>query len=105
VALRADRTEVDACVTTAFASHRAFFAQYDAQGIDSSARVGIAGDRAGNVTYLQWDSDPSGGGDIGAVVNGNRCIGPSVDSSPTRDLSAAGPLSCTSTVSLGRTCE
>jgi hypothetical protein len=79
-------------------------ARYDRQGDDSKVVFGVAGDIQGKVTFLVWDSDPSGGSNAGAVISGDLCVGPSVDSSGTRDASAP-PLTCISTTSLGRTCE
>ena len=103
--LGSDVSSVDACVVASFEKHWALVVQYDRQGIDSKVVLGIAGDVNGRVTFLLWDSDPSGGSGADAVISGDRCVNPSVDSSSSRDPSLAPPLSCTSTISLGRTCE
>jgi hypothetical protein len=105
VALGADPSPVDACVVMAFSTGRAFHAQYDLQGQDSKVIRGVAGNSQGEVTFLLWDSDPSGGSDAGAVVSADSCVGPTVDVPSSSEASAAGPLMCTSTTSLGRTCE
>jgi len=100
----ADASAVDACVVTAFEKGVAFVAQYDRTGTDSTVVFGIAGDSNGRVTFLLWDSDPSGGSGEDPVITGNLCVGPSVDSSSTRDPFVAPPITCTSITSLGRTC-
>jgi hypothetical protein len=103
--LGSDVSSVDACVVTSFEKRSAFVAQYDRQGDDSNVVLGIAGDVNGRVTFLLWDSDPSGGSGADAVISGDRCVNPSVDSSSNRDPSLTHPLTCTSTISLGQTCE
>jgi hypothetical protein len=102
--LGADATSVDACVVTAFQRGKAFVARYDRMGTDSKVVFGIAGDASGRVTFLLWDGDPSGGSGAGAVISGDVCVDPVVDSSPSRDPFVSPPLTCTSTTSLGRTC-
>jgi uncharacterized secreted protein with C-terminal beta-propeller domain len=102
--LGADASPVDNCVDTAFETGAAFFAQYDRHGTDSKVVFGIAGDVHGNVTFLLWDGDPSGGSGADPVITGDLCVGPSVDTSPTRDPFAAPPVTCVTTTSLGRTC-
>jgi hypothetical protein len=102
--LGTDASPVDACVVSAFANGTAFLAQYDRMGTDSTVVFGIAGDVTGQVTFLLWDRDPSGGSGADPVISGNLCVGPSVDSSSMRDAFVAPPLTCASTTSLGRTC-
>ncbi|MEO8212339.1 MAG: hypothetical protein ABI560_04065 [Myxococcales bacterium] len=102
--LRTDASPVDACVVSAFENGTPFVAQYDRMGTDSRVVFGIAGDANGQVTFLLWDGDPSGGSGAGPAISGNLCVGPSVDSSLMRDPFVASPLTCTSTTSLGRTC-
>ena len=102
--LGSDASPVDACVAAAFNSATAFYARYDRKGTDSSVVFGIAQDAAGNVTLFLWDSDPSGGSDTGPVIDGNLCVGPALDTSPTRDASVSSPVTCTTMASLGRTC-
>src|SRR5689334_15896638 len=70
VALGADRSAVDSCVLLAFENRAPFFAMYDGQGDDSQVAFGIAADAKGTVTFLYWDSDPSGGSNADAVVHG-----------------------------------
>jgi hypothetical protein len=102
--LGTDASPVDACVVTAFEGGMAFVAQYDRMGADSRVVFGIAGDASGHVTFLLWDGDPSGGSGADAVISGDLCLDPSVDSSSTRDPFVVPPLTCGSTTSLGRTC-
>ena len=104
VGLGTDPSPVDACVVTAFESGAAFVAQYDRMGSDSRVVFGIAGDGNGNVTFLLWDGDPSGGSGADPVISGDRCVDPSVDLSSTRDPFVSPPVTCMSTTSLGRTC-
>ena len=102
--LGTDASSVDACVVSAFENGTAFVAQYDRMESDSKVVFGIAGDVNGQVTFLLWDGDPSGGSGVDPVISGNLCVDPSVDSSSMRDPFVAAPLTCTSTTSLGRTC-
>jgi hypothetical protein len=95
---------MDACVVSAFENGTAFVAQYDRMGSDSRVVFGIAGDLNGQVTFLLWDGDPSGGSGADPAISGTLCAGPSVDSSSTRDPFVAPPLTCASTTTLGRTC-
>lgn len=104
VILDTDASLVDACVIAAFQRGAAFIAQYDRRGIDSKIVFGIAGDAQRRVTFLLWDGDPSGGSGADPVISGDACVGPSFDSSPTRDPFMTPPLMCTSTTSLGLTC-
>ena len=102
--LGADASPVDACVIAAFEKGMPFVAQYDRMGDDSKVVLGIARDVNGQVAFLLWDSDPSGGSHAGSVITGNLCVGPSVDSSSARDPFTTPPLKCTSGTPLGRTC-
>jgi len=103
-ALGSDASSVDACVVSAFENGTAFVAQYDRIGTDSRAVFGIAGDVNGQVTFLLWDGDPSGGSGADPVITGDVCLDPAVDSSSMRDPFVAPPLTCASTTSLGQTC-
>jgi hypothetical protein len=89
---------------SAFENGTAFVAQYDRMGSDSRVVFGIAGDLNGQVTFLLWDGDPSGGSGADPAISGTLCVGPSVDSSSTRDPFVAPPLTSASTTTLGRTC-
>ncbi len=102
--LGTDASPVDACVVSAFEDGTAFVAQYDRMGSDSKVVFGIVGDVNGQVTFLLWDGDPSGGSGADPVISGTLCVGPAVDSSSMRDPFVAAPLTCTSTTSLGRSC-
>ena len=74
--LGTDASSVDACVVSAFENGTAFVAQYDRMGSDSKVVFGIAGDVNGQVTFLLWDGDPSGGSGVDPVISGNLCVGP-----------------------------
>jgi hypothetical protein len=105
VSLNASAASVDACVVDSFRKHAAFFAQYDRRGTDSKVVFGLVGNVSGEVTFLDWDGDPSGGSGEDPVITENRCKSPSVDTSSARDASTTPAIACRSTVSLGRTCE
>lgn len=98
-------TAVDACVVDSFGKKAAFFAQYDRQGTDSKVVFGLVGNNSGEVTFLEWDGDPSGGSREDPVISGDSCKRPSVDTSTGRDASTTPPIACRSIESLGRTCE
>ncbi len=104
VALGASAASVDECVVEAFRSQQPFVAQYDRQGFDSRIVFGLAGDAQGNVTFLLWDSDPSGGSGDSAVISGGTCADVSVDESTTRDPATSPPLLCDSAMTNTRTC-
>jgi hypothetical protein len=104
VELGADTTTVDDCVVDALGTNKPFFAQYDRQGTDSKIVLGIAGDGDGNVVFLLWDGDPSGGSGADPVIMGDECINPSPNVSPDRDPAIEPPIACESSSSLGRTC-
>jgi len=99
-----DASSVDECVISAFEGGRPFMARYFLQGIDSQLVAGLAGDDAGNVTSLLWDSDPSGGSNSGDKIYGNVCLSPSVDTDPTARDSVTRPLKCADMSSLGEVC-
>lgn len=101
----ANTAAVDTCVVQSFQGGLAFFAQYERQGEDVKVVLGIAGDTTGRVTYLLWDSDPSGQGKADPAILGTLCVGPSVDMTPSRDSFVTPPLACTSTPSLGQVCN
>jgi hypothetical protein len=104
VSLTSSAAEVDECVVEAFRNHEAFVAEYDREGEDSRVVFGLAGDAEGNVSFLWWDSDPSGGSGEPAVISGGTCTNASVDTSTTRDPESNPPLICDSEFSIGRTC-
>jgi hypothetical protein len=104
VPLGASADSVDQCVVEAFRSQQAFVARYDRQGTDSRVVSGLAGDAQGNVSFLLWDSDPSGGSGASPVISGGTCPNVSVDESSTRDPATSPPLMCDSEMTLVRTC-
>ena len=103
-ALGSNAQPVDQCVVTAFNAKQPFFARYDRMGTDSQVIFGVAGDANGNVTFLTWDSDPSGGSGAGPVISASTCVAPSVDDSPGRDAFTSPPLRCESVSESGRVC-
>jgi hypothetical protein len=96
--------ETDECVVSRFGKNEPFFAEYQRQGTDSEVVFGISSDGKGNVAFLTYDSDPSGGSDAAPVINGDICHDPSVDSSSDRDPATTSPITCASTASVGPTC-
>ncbi len=100
VALGADPNVVDACVTEAFENDQPFYAEYEAQGTDSDVVRGIARNAEGTVTFLLWDSDPSGGGGHDPVISGDVCVEPA-----TLDQSNSPPVTCDASAPLNRVCE
>jgi hypothetical protein len=73
-----DRQRADACAVKAFKAKRPFFVRYYLQGIDSIVADGMSGDAAGVVYLYNYDSDPSGRGNIGERVSERRCEKPKV---------------------------
>jgi len=98
-----DPSSLDECAVTAFENGMPFVARYVLQGTDSEVELGVAGDDAGSVVFLLWDSDPSGGSGEGATIYGDVCHGPTVDSSPDADP-VAPPFTCAGMDLLGRLC-
>ena len=96
--------ETDACVVSRFGKDEPFFAQYPRQGEDSQLTLGISSDGKGNVAFLEYDSDPSGGGSAAPVINGSICHDPFLDTSSDRDPTTTPPMKCTSMTSIGPTC-
>ena len=103
--LGSDAKPVDDCVVSSFNTNSAFVAEYDRHGTDSKVVFGLAGDGIGNVTFLLWDADPSGGSGAHSVITADSCTDPAVDASPSRDPFVTPPLNCTSMTSLGRVCD
>ena len=96
--------ETDACVVSSFGKDEPFFAEYSRQGEDSKLTLGISSDGKGNVAFLEYDSDPSGGGSATPVINGSICRDPVLDTSSDRDPTTTPPIKCTSMTSIGPTC-
>jgi hypothetical protein len=100
VALGDDPKTVDDCVTEAFETDQPFYAEYEARGTDSDVVRGIARNAEGTVTFLLWDSDPSGGGGHDPVISGDVCVEP-----PTLDPNVSPPVTCPASTPLMRVCE
>lgn len=75
VAYGDDRTALDECVADAFAGGQPFVAQWQPGVGDSVGYTALASDGA-TVWVLGYDSDPSGGSRIGAVVDQWVCENP-----------------------------
>jgi hypothetical protein len=80
---------------TPIAAGQAFYVRYDVQGIDSRVALGALRDDAGRASVLQWDSDPSGGGNAGARIIETVCDGDPPIQTPTTRPGAAQEISCT----------
>lgn len=95
VAVGAPTAAADQCIAEQIAAGHAFYARYDVQGIDSRVALGALRDDAGRSAVLQWDSDPSGGGNAGARILETVCDGdPPIRTLATRP-GAALEISCT----------
>ena len=94
VGIDEDPTAVDACVIDAFQKGTAFYAIYTLQGIDSQVMMAFVGDGS-SVWTLSYDSDPSGGSDVGAVIYQSTCVEPTVQKGKT----GHDELSCTASTS------
>ena len=77
-----DPAAVDACVVSAFQKGSPFYAIYALQGIDSQVMMAFASNGA-SLWTLSYDSDPSGGSDVGAVIYQSTCIEPTVQKGKT----------------------
>ena len=95
---------MDACVVAAFGSHTPFFAQYEVMGTDSQIITGVSGDSSGKVTFMGYDSDPSGGSGAKPVLNAYVCENPAVDTLVGQTGFGAPPIKCGSATPLGRLC-
>jgi len=94
VGIDEDPTAVDACVISSFEKHAPFYAIYTQQGIDSQVMVAFVSDGS-SVWTLNYDSDPSGGSDVGAVIYQSTCLEPTVQKGKTGN----DELSCTASTS------
>jgi hypothetical protein len=95
VAVGASTAAADQCIADQTAASHAFYARYDVQGIDSRVALGAVRDAAGRSAVLQWDSDPSGGGNAGARILEMVCDGdPPIQTSATRPGGAV-EIACT----------
>jgi hypothetical protein len=82
VGIDEDPTAVDACVISSFEKHAPFYAIYTLQGIDSQVMMAFVGNGT-SVWTLSYDSDPSGGSDVGAVIYQSTCLEPTVQKGKT----------------------
>ena len=70
-----DSDTTDECVANGHARKRPFVARYDLRGIDSVVAEGVAGNAAGEVYVFRYDSDPSGGSNVGERIKEETCRG------------------------------
>ncbi len=70
-----DSDTTDKCVAKAHERKRPFIARYDLRGIDSIVADGIAGNAEGEIYLFRYDSDPSGGSNIGERIEEVKCRG------------------------------
>ena len=64
------------CALSAHQIGNGFFVQIQQQGIDSDIADGWVAMQNGNVLQFNYDSDPSGGSQTGAVVYQSSCVNP-----------------------------
>jgi len=76
VNIKGDPKEATECAIGAQKAAKPFRIRYDLQGIDSLVAVAIVRTPSGTVGSLMYDSDPSGGGQVGEVVYPKRCPEP-----------------------------
>jgi len=76
VKIQSDPKDATACAIGAQKAAKPFRIRYDLQGIDSLVAVAIVRTPSGTVGSLTYDSDPSGGGQVGEVVYPKRCPEP-----------------------------
>ncbi len=95
VGIDEDPTTVDACVVGAFQKGTPFYAIYTLQGIDSQVQNAFASDGS-SLWTLSYDSDPSGGSQVGAVIYQSTCMDPTVQKGKK---SGTEELSCTASTS------
>ena len=94
VGIDEDPTAVDACVISAFEKYAPFYAIYTLQGIDSQVMMAFVSNGS-SVWTLSYDSDPSGGSDVGAVIYQSTCLEPTVQKGKT----GHDELSCSASTS------
>jgi hypothetical protein len=76
VKINGDPKVATQCAIGAQKAAKPFRVLYDLQGIDSAAAIAIVRTDIGTVGTLTYDSDPSGGGNVGAVIWPKRCPEP-----------------------------
>ena len=104
VAVGAPTADTDRCIADQTAAGHAFYAHYDVQGIDSRVALGALRDGDGRSSVLQWDSDPSGGGNAGARIFETVCDGDPPIQTPATRPSASVEISCTVAVASRLAC-
>jgi hypothetical protein len=102
--LDSDPAPVNTCVVDSFGNHASFVAQIDQRGIDSRVITGIARDTAGQLTFLSYDGDPSGGGGARPRIDAFVCVNPSIDMSSSPENSQTAPFVCESQKAIGVIC-
>jgi len=76
VTTKGDPKDATQCAIAAQKAEKPFRVRYDIQGIDSAVAVALVRTPVGTVGVLTYDSDPSGGSHVGAVVYPKRCPEP-----------------------------
>lgn len=101
--LRADATAAYACVHDAFRAGAPFRFTQGVMGRDSRVIKGWARNATGELFYLTYDSDRSGGGQDGGAIYVQRCDG----AAPNEDPSVSSPnalFACATRSPLEQTC-
>lgn len=104
VRLNGDRQAADACVVEAFNTGKPFIAEYQTRGMDSETYSGLVGATDGTITLFHYDSDPSGGGGIGAKVTKLTCTTPTIKADLEQRDEGTTPIDCVSVASQGHVC-
>lgn len=73
VPLGADQSAAHRCAVESLRAGRAFWVQFQRQGIDSEVWAGLARAPDGTGYSYSWDGDPSGGSGVGATAQRSRC--------------------------------
>jgi hypothetical protein len=68
-----DSDTTDKCVANAHEQKKPFVARYDLRGIDSIVADGVAGNAEGEIYVFRYDSDPSGGSNVGESIEEETC--------------------------------
>jgi hypothetical protein len=76
VKINGDPKAATQCAVGAQKAGRPFRVRYDLMGIDSSVALAIVRTPTGTVGALMYDSDPSGGGNVGEAVYPKPCPEP-----------------------------
>lgn len=73
VPLGGDQSAAHRCAVESLRAGRAFWVQWQRQGIDSEVWAGLARAPDGTGYSYFWDGDPSGGSNAGATAHRSRC--------------------------------